>query len=289
MDEPPSGLAGLQRWMHAAILDPDGIAGDAAGVISASSRLTARDRLAIYWRGYRLRLLESMRGLHPGLVHLLGEQLFDQFALDFLDARPPRAYSLFRLDEGFVDHLRRTRPDASEPPDRRQPWPDMITDLAYLERAVTEVMDGPGTEQSGVLAPDGLPSVQALPGACLVTAPCLRLPRLSFPANEYLAAMRRGDDPAPAAPRPVHLAVCRRDDALVVRELGAVAHGALEALTHGATVGIALRGVPEERALEWLRHWAALGFFTRVERFGATRISWTAGTIPAPVERTTTG
>ncbi|TMQ97189.1 DUF2063 domain-containing protein, partial [Actinomadura soli] len=83
----PSDLAGLQRWMQTAILDPDGDLDEASGTLTASEALTARQRLAIYWRGYRLRLLETMRGLHPGLTHLLGEETFDRFALDYLEAR----------------------------------------------------------------------------------------------------------------------------------------------------------------------------------------------------------
>ncbi|NKZ05233.1 DUF2063 domain-containing protein [Actinomadura latina] len=260
-------LAGLQAWLHAAILDPDGPAADAAAVVTASSRLTARERLAIYWRGYRLRLLECMRGLHPGLVRLLGQDTFDGFALDFLDAHPPRAYTLFRLDEGFAAHLRETRPDGAEP------WPDMIIDLARVERAVTEVTEAPGTEET----PEETPERAGPSGSRLVAAPCLRLLRLTWPANEYLAAVGRGGDPPLPAPRPVRLAVGRRDYALVVRELGARPFAALERLAGGGTA--------DEVPAEWVRHWTELGYLTRAERPGARHDP--AGTHPAPAERTT--
>jgi hypothetical protein len=259
-----SDLAGLQAWMHAAILDPDGSAADAAGVVTASSRLSAAERLGIYWRGYRLRLLECMRGLHPGLVHLLGQDVFDAFALDFLEAHPPRAYTLFRLDEGFAAHLGETRPDGA------QHWPEMIIDLARFERAVTEATEAPGTETPGT--EDAGP-----PGSRLRAAPCLRLLRLTWPANEYLAAVRRGGDPPLPAPRPARLAVGRRDYVLVVRELGPRPFAALEALAAGGATG----PVPAE----WLRLWTELGFLTRAERTGAEHD--TAGTFPAAGERTT--
>ncbi|MEU5990029.1 DNA-binding domain-containing protein [Spirillospora sp. NPDC047418] len=252
-------LAGIQSWMHAAILDPDGPAGDAARVVTASARLTARERLAIYWRGYRLRLLESMRGLHPGLVRLLGRDVFDGFALDYLDAHPPRAYTLFRLDEGFAAHLAETRPDGAEH------WPDMIIDLARFERAVTEATEAPGTE-------DGVP-----PGTGLRAVPCLRLLRLTWPAHEYLAAVREGADPPLPAPRPVHLAVSRRDYALVVRELGPRPFAALDTLARGGAAGPVPAG--------WLRKWTGLGFLTRAERLGAAHDP--AGPVPAPMERNT--
>ncbi|MFI0367688.1 putative DNA-binding domain-containing protein [Actinomadura sp. 1N219] len=260
MAEPPD-LAGLQRWMQAAILDPDGDLDEASGVLTASEALTAPRRLAIYWRGYRLRLLETMRGLHPGLVHLLGEETFDRFALDYLDARPPTAYSLSRLDEGFAGHLAATRPDDAR---SREEWPDLIIDMARLERVITEVIEGPGTEDAPLPDPDDLPAPADLPALRPAVAPCLRLPSLTFPVHEYLAAVRRGDDPAPPRPRPVRLAVARRDYKVTMRELDPAAHRALRALAGGATVGTAFADAGETRPAALLRRWTELGFFSRL-------------------------
>ncbi|WP_242888505.1 HvfC/BufC N-terminal domain-containing protein [Actinomadura litoris] len=261
MPEPVAGLAGIQRWMQAAILG-DGAADGVERTLTASSSLTARDRLGIYRRGYRLRLLENMRGLHPGLTRLLGEEMFDRFALDYLDARPSRTYTLTRLDEGFADHLEATRPDGAA---HREEWPDLIIDMARLERIVTEVVEGPGTEGGPVLRPDDLPDALDLSQGCdlrLETAPCLRLPTFAFPVNEYLAAVRRGEDPPPPAPRPVALAVSRRDYRVTMRELDPAAHRALRALAGGAAVGAVLAD-PSAGAL---RRWAGLGYFTRAHR-----------------------
>ncbi|QXJ22198.1 putative DNA-binding domain-containing protein [Actinomadura graeca] len=256
----PSELALLQRWMQEAILDADAAADDVEETLTASSTLNARQRLGIYWRGYRLRLLETMRGMHPGLTHLLGEEMFDRFALDYLDARPSRAYTLSRLDEGFTDHLSTTRPDAGDP----EGWPDLIIDLARLERIAGEVIDGPGTEDGPLLRPADLPGGAALRCVRLVPAPCLHLPDFAFPVNEYLAAVRRGEDPAPPPPRPVRLAVHRRDYRVTTRELDPAAHRALRALAGGATVGAALGGTPE--AADRLRRWTDLGYFAAVHR-----------------------
>ncbi|WP_242909446.1 HvfC/BufC N-terminal domain-containing protein [Actinomadura terrae] len=255
MPEPAAELAGIQRWMQAAILGDD-TADGVEELLTTSSALTARQRLGIYWRGYRLRLLENMRGLHPGLTRLLGEDMFDRFALDYLDARPSQAYTLTRLDEEFADHLAATRPDDAA---HRERWPDLIIDMARLERIITEVVEGPGTEDGPVLHPDDLPPT---PDLRLEPAPCLRLPVFAFPVNEYLAAVRRGEDPEPPAPRPVALAVSRRDYRVVMRELDPAAHRALRALAGGATVGEALAGP----APDALRRWAALGYFTRAYR-----------------------
>ncbi|MFI0479265.1 putative DNA-binding domain-containing protein [Actinomadura sp. 9N215] len=262
-----SGLAGLQRLVQTAILDPDGDLDEASRKLTPSSALTARERLAIYWRGYRLRLLENMRGLHPGLTHLLGEEMFDRFALDYLDARPPSAYSLSRLDEDFAAHLSATRPDGA-PGRSREEWPDLIIDMARLERVVTEVMEGPGTEDAPLPHPDDLPGPADLPGLRPVVAPCLRLPELAFPVHEYLAAVRRGEDPEPPAPRPVRLAVHRRDYRVTMRELGPAGHRALRALAGGATVGAALGDVDAAHAADLLRRWTGLGYFSRFHEPG---------------------
>ncbi|WP_329521237.1 DNA-binding domain-containing protein [Spirillospora sp. NBC_01491] len=283
------GLAGLQRWMQHAILDPKGVTASAGEVLTASSGMTARERLAIYWRGYRLRLLECMRELHPGLIHLLGEELFDAFALEYLDSCPPRDFTLSRLDAGFAGHLAETRPDTGLPPAERQPWVDVMIDLARFERAVTEVLDGPGTEDGPVLdaadlalhaadlastagaaGPGGTMSPHGGGGGPagwrLATAPCLRLLRLSFPAHQYATAVRHGQDPPFPALGTTYLAVGRRDYAITIHELGPRPFRALRDLSRGATVGTALRGAARERGPAWLRHWAGLGFFTAIER-----------------------
>ncbi|TDB83300.1 DUF2063 domain-containing protein [Actinomadura sp. KC216] len=265
MAEPP-GLARLQRCLQTAIMDPDGDLDEAARVLTASETLTARERLAIYWRGYRLRLLENMRGLHPGLAHLLGEETFDSFALDYLDARPPSTYTLSRLDEGFAAHLSATRPDRRGPDAPAGPdWPDLIIDMARLERIITEVIEGPGTEDAVLPATDELPGPAGLPGLRPVVAPCLRLPRLAFPVHEYLAAVRRGEDPDPPAARPVRLAVHRRDYKVTMRELDPAAHRALRALAGGAAVGAAFEHV-DAQAIGLLRRWTDLGFFTHLDQ-----------------------
>lgn len=257
--------------MQAAILDPSGDASGADGVLTASSALTAQQRLRIYWRGYRLRLLESMRGLHPGLVHLLGDEVFDGFAMDYLGAHPPTSYTLFRLDEGFVDHLAATRPP-DRPQDRRTGWPDLIIDLARLERILTEVMEGPGTEDGPVLRPDDLPGPAAMARLRLAVAPCVRLASLAFPANEYLAAVRRGEDPPCPRRRPARLVVSRSDYQVTMRELSPADHRALRALSGGAAAGAAFRGRRADQAYDLLCRWTALGFFVQIHESGAREV-----------------
>src|SRR5215212_11769713 len=132
------GLAELQRWMVGALRgDPAGaVLGPA--MLAPSPTMTPEACLDVYRRGYRLRLLECMREMHPGLLHLAGDELFEAFALDYLAAHPPVGYSLARLGDGFADHL-----DATRPADEDGAWADLVIDVVRFERAFLDVYDGP--------------------------------------------------------------------------------------------------------------------------------------------------
>ncbi|MEU5420716.1 DNA-binding domain-containing protein [Streptomyces sp. NPDC020799] len=185
-----SDLATIQQWMQNALLGPyDAEAGTAREMFTASRRLTAEQRFHIYHRGYRLRLLNCMRGLHPGMLHLLGRELFDRFALDYLDAHPSRSPSLARLDDGFADHLERTRPDAGAP----EEWVDLLVDLARFERLFTDVLDAPEDD------------------------PAPRPFRARSSVHDYLAAVRRGEDPPLPEPHPTSVLLTREEGRVVVR------------------------------------------------------------------------
>ncbi|GGX98035.1 HvfC/BufC N-terminal domain-containing protein [Streptomyces hiroshimensis] len=206
----PAGLAAVQRWMQAVILDPaEAGPGAADQVVTASRRLPARERLRIYQQGYRMRLAECMRSLHPGSVHLLGHEIFDQFALEYVDAHPSRSPTLAGLSDGFAAHLGRTRPDTA-PGAQREAWIDLLIDLVRFERVFAEVLDGPGPEDGSGDAPSSL-----------------RLFRACAPVHTYLAAVHRGLDPDPPGQRPVRLAAFRRDYTVVTRELSPAAYGRL--------------------------------------------------------------
>ncbi|MFD8704919.1 DNA-binding domain-containing protein [Kitasatospora sp. NPDC059648] len=115
------------------VLAPHGPATDrsADSVLAAAARLSPGQCLEAYRRGYRLRLLEAMRGLHPALRALLGDALFDDCALEYLASLPSRSHTLFQLDARFADFLAEHRPDRDRPAAGREAWIDVVTDLAY--------------------------------------------------------------------------------------------------------------------------------------------------------------
>jgi hypothetical protein len=243
MSSSDADLATVQRWFQAAIIDEIPPA-DAAQVIHEPRHLD------VYRKGYRARLLTSLRNTHPALRHALGEQLFDAFALDYLESHPSRSYTLFRLSEAFADHLAATRPDDRE-------WPDFIIDLARLERTFMEVYEGPGVEGE----PDRDLPVEPDAAAVLEPASCLRLVHSRFPIGDFLGEVRRGEQPSLPAPAPSRLAVSRRDYVVTLTPLDAPRYAALEALVGGAPVGAAADAAGLDVAELWtaVRGWAAQG------------------------------
>lgn len=104
-------LRALQEEMQAAILGPP----------------VTDERLAIYWRAYRLRLLDALYAMFPRLRRALGEPLFDDFATEFIRENPPRGWTLERLAETFPQWLAETGPS--------EEWAERIVDLARREGA----------------------------------------------------------------------------------------------------------------------------------------------------------
>ncbi len=274
-DLPGASLAELQRWFQGAVMNPDvsaavpedaaageAMAGEVATVITASTRQHPAERLAVY----RLRLLECLRGSFPALCHLLGRDLFDAFADDYLNACPSRSYTLFRLGERFANHLERTRPDRDRPPAQREPWVDLLIDLARFERIFAEIYHGPGTETGPVLRPADLPADTdpAWPGLTLRPAPCLRLVTTRYPVHAYATAIARGGQPQPPRAQLAVLAVHRRAYAVLVAELTPPAGRLLAALLDGETVAAAATtvGIPPAAAHPWIRGWVEVGLFT---------------------------
>jgi hypothetical protein len=288
MSEARHTLDELQRWMQAVVTHPGGVT---AGIDSAAARdqialaprqvervvtrsqaLTALERLEIYNRAYFARLLACLREEYSVLAAALGDELFDSFAIGYLQEHPSQSYTLSRLGEKFPEFLARTRPvteglksplpGESDPPaggtsvtpsfpppvapsaadDETADWSDFMIDLARLERAINEVFDGPGPERGPLLDGTRLSAIspEQWPGARLVCVPSLRLMRFSYPVSEFFAAIRRGEKPSIPEPMPIHLAITRRDYRVRRYPLEPAQHQLLQTLLDGEPVGTAI-------------------------------------------------
>jgi hypothetical protein len=172
--------------MQTAITSPSAPALDEVDrYITPSRRATAIQRLSVYSRAYSARLQSAMRADHPVLLHLLGRETFDAYTAAYLQACPPRSYTLADLSARFADWLRETAPAG-------ETWPDLIIDLATLERAYLEIFDGPASGR--------------------------RVLALRYPVVPYFHAVRAGEDPPLPEPRATHAALWRRGYEVIVEE-----------------------------------------------------------------------
>jgi hypothetical protein len=294
-------LGHVQRWMQAAIMHAEGVVegiaspearryidvgpDDAEAVVTRSRALTALERLAIYSYAYYARLLECLREEFPVLKHALGEEIFDAFAVEYLERYPSRSYTLFQLGVNFPRFLAETRPDRPSPSpqggkaerEAAVNWPDFLIDLATLELAFNEVFDGPGVEGERLLDADQLRAMppERLLEARLVGVPCLRLLALRYPVNRYFSAVRRHENPDLPEPADTFLAITRRRYVVRHYELSRPAYELLHALVAGESVGQAISRAVESAGPDldrlpsnlrtWFHDWAAEGFFRALE------------------------
>jgi Putative DNA-binding domain len=202
--------------------------------------------------------------VYPGLRHLLGGELFDDFALEYVHARPSRSYTLRTLAAGLPDYLAATRPDAGGV---AESWVDLMIDLARLEVTVAEVYDAHGAEDMRI--PDVIPAVADAELLACIAEPveCLRLIRSSFAVGPYLSAIRRGEDPDLPPAGNTFLAVSRRDYVVTLTALDRSEYTLLDQLVRGVRIGRAAStaGIGHAEAWRLVRRWTAAGCF--VSRF----------------------
>jgi len=292
MSETRHTLDELQRWMQAVVTHPRGVAlgiesdqaqeqidlvpEQAERIVARSRALSALERLNIYNQAYFARLLECLRHEYSVLAAALGEELFDAFAVGYLESHPSTSYTLGSLGADFPEHLAATRPARETRTGDSTDWPEFMIDLARLERAVNEVFDGPGVEGQPLLDLARLVAIwpQHWPATCLVCAPCLRVVKLQFPVNEYFTAVRLGRTAPVPQPELEFVAVTRRDYRVLRYALDLPQYELLCALIAGEPVGTAIaraaavsHSADEVLATQlhgWFQDWTANGFFRDV-------------------------
>ncbi len=253
-----TALAATQRWMHEALIFPRRApAGETERRLLASPRLTAAQGLAIYQRGYFLRIAACMREQFPALCHALEEPLFNDFVADYIRAHPPERHTLYDLGRRFPAFLDSARPDRDLPVEERESWIDFMVDLAGFERLVFAMFDAPGHE--------GRPfATAATPDGRLRLQPAFALGSYRYPVAAYYHAVRQ-QQPAPLlTAAPSHVALVRTDYVTRTIPLSDPHYRFLEAVAEGGTVehGLAALG-DEARALfqSTRQHWLDWGFF----------------------------
>lgn len=268
MTDTPSGLRDLQAWMQTQVMNPTRFGDDDVGrIVRPSSRLDSVQRLAIYQRAYLTRLLKCMSDQFPALRHALGDELFDDFAMDYLTEYPSMSYTLFELGARLPRYLDEHRPDRDRAGGRREPWIDFMIDLARFERQLFVLFDAHGHE--------GKPfATQRTPPERMVLQPCFALGSYRFPVATYYHDVRLAKNPGLPPAQPSHVALVRRDYLTHTYRITGSQHAFLSILTGGLSVAEGLQSFAHEIGRspgdvhdEWEspesagQSWIAAGFF----------------------------
>jgi len=100
----PALLTELQTWMANAIQTPhteSGIPQDANQRLTASSTLSAEERLNIYLNDYWPRCIGSLKEDFPKLLQYWGNDVFSKWMTAYIRKRPSQSFTLFHLPEGL--------------------------------------------------------------------------------------------------------------------------------------------------------------------------------------------
>ncbi|WP_448663958.1 putative DNA-binding domain-containing protein [Sphingomonas sp. CJ20] len=249
--------------MHQAVAFGGEGAAVAQALFVGTGRLSAAGGLAIYQRGYFLRIAACMRAQFPALTHALGPALFDDFVADYIHDHPPERHTLHDLGRRFAHWMEVNRPDH----ERREPWVDFMIDLARFEYSVFTMFDAEGKEGQALATPD-------TPDAALRLQPAFALGSYAFPVADYYHAVRRGEAPTVPQGASTHVALVRTDYVIRSALLSETQRAFLAEMQAGASVATALALVtaqfhlaPDEVLRSW-RHpqgsrsrWIAMGFF----------------------------
>jgi hypothetical protein len=267
----------VQRWMQAVIEQPgsaeEAVESEAAraeldpgsieGVILPSQTLTAVERVGVYQGMYLLRMIEALEGDYPAVAHFLGSDGFADLVERYAKAHPSRSYTFNRFGGKFPEYIR----DAKWL--RRRA---VLTDLARLERAVTEVFDAPESPAWPAEAIERVPA-EAWETAVLRPIAAFRVLSFAYPVNAYLQSVKTENHDHPALSRRASwVAVYRKNYEVWRLDLGRPAYDFLHALAAGRPFGRAvaeaargLQGSAGDQIHRWLRNWVAEGMFQSVE------------------------
>jgi Putative DNA-binding domain len=253
-------LNDVQQWLLAAITQPHETSpAELEERILPSRQQSAAERLGVYTHAYRARLLEVLRDLFPCTRFAVGDTLFDQFMISYVEQHPPHSYTLARLADKLIKHLDMTRP---------ADWGAFVVELARLEKAIDRIFDAQGPEN---LPPFVLPA-DATSSIRLSFVPGFELHAFRYPVSSFYSDWKAGRESAWPDAAEQYIALFRRDYVVRRFELSAAAYELLLALSRGLTLGEALAAAAEaadgqpvdELAADfgrWFTVWAANGFF----------------------------
>ena len=264
-------LRAVQHWMLDSLLAPKETSRQSVEqTLLPGGQLDAAGCLAIYQRSYRLRLRCCLGEQFPATRHALGENLFYDFADEFLRDCPSESYTLYDLGQRFPGWLEKSRPDAERSPEEREDWIDFLVDLARYEWTLFRLFDAPGHE--GQPWPD-----RDCDDSRLVLQPCLALGKYRYHVAAYYHAVRDGNAPELPALATSFVVILRRDYRTATFPVSAFHFRFLRQVQERGNVASALESMAEwsgrplaEVRRSWREEvkapWVEAGFFVEGKR-----------------------
>ena len=103
-------------------------------------------RVHIYSNGYYQRLIECIKADLPTIYHFLGEELFNHFALHYINNYPSKSYSLVDLTSSFSEFLKLTQPNYNTLSEEDKIQYELPIELLKLEQLRNQVLIAKGLE-----------------------------------------------------------------------------------------------------------------------------------------------
>ena len=257
-------LNSIQNWMQDVLIHSDNkyIQRDVEHHIAPSAQIGPRESLAIYQRSYYARLLECMRQQYKALCHALGNDLFNEFAHQYLKSTPSRSATLSELGADFSEYLESSRPDKDAK--QKEVWINFMVDLARYEWDLYSMFDAKGWEGNPYANID-------TDDQSLVLQPCFKVKEYEFPVNLYYKAIAEQEEVDIPLPQKTYVAICRKDYLIGITPLLEPQHYFLSKMQEGRSVTESLELTclyfekPINSAKEvwkhWRKTWISAGFF----------------------------
>lgn len=214
-------LAELQRQFQQHVLMGDARIAD---LIEPTQRTPVATRLGIYSSAYHARLIEALAASYPRLRKLMGDEAFNQTALEYIAGHP----SHFRSVRWFGALLAASL----ELSHRKQPW---LADLAQWEWTLAAAFDAPDSKPIDESAFAAVPA-DHWPGLRFAFHPSVQ--RLGLHTNApalFKALSDENEAPPPQRlPHEQQWLIWRQNLKTRYRSLDAIETRALDAVLHGA-------------------------------------------------------
>jgi hypothetical protein len=257
-------LVTQQAALEAYLTDEDALPSDVLlEQIRCSTALSALEGLKIYHNAYRARLLAVLREDFPALHHWMGEESFEQLAIAYIAAWPPRNFSIRWLGEKLPEfigfHV-------------AEPQLSPMRELAELEWTFTLAFDA---QDAAALSLEAMSSFSAEDWISLRASltPSARWLQLQYNTLELWKAAKSGGLLPAITPLPANqdCLVWRHDLVCQYRSLESVEASALKFLVEGGSFAELCESLFLEHAEQaplqaatWLKQWVSDGVLMRV-------------------------